>query len=285
MLQTSTRDQAWELVRARAAYADVSLTQYGLAEDLLRETGLIAPHSSSSQLREDLTDASSEVLSTALFDAMLSAANPRWLPDADLLVPTLDDLPADAAEAADAVGLSEAAAFLAIERAQRKFDATDRAAVGTAGEQALVELLEADYPGGVDHVSQRDDTLGYDIRVDTGDASWHLEVKSTTRRGRLTVFLSRNEFLVAQHDAAWKLVVVGLREDLSPGAVCTGSRPALWEAAPTDRPGARWETARFDLAPESLTLGLPFLPKAEQTMHLVSQRHRFGWAPATSGHQ
>ena len=59
-------------------------------------------------------------------------------------------------------------------------------------------------------VALKDDGLGYDVVGPLPTAMWHLEVKSTTRRGRLVIRISRLEYEIGAMDPLWRLVIVGL---------------------------------------------------------------------------
>ncbi|WP_250000085.1 protein NO VEIN domain-containing protein [Actinoplanes sp. M2I2] len=131
-------------------------------------------------------------------------------------------------------------------------------------------------PGSADHVALDSDGLGYDIELSAGPAVWHVEVKSTKRRGRLDVYLSRHEFEVARLDPAWRLVTVGLDEDGHIGAIATVPTDALLVQAPADRATtARWESAKFSLRPTDLRPGIPFFDLDVS----VANSRRFAWMP------
>jgi hypothetical protein len=66
-----------------------------------------------------------------------------------------------------------------------------------------------------------DDGLGYDIELCLGQITWKLEVKSTARRNRLRVYLSRNEFSVGSLLEEWRLVVLGLGQSDEIQAIAT----------------------------------------------------------------
>ena len=76
--------------------------------------------------------------------------------------------------------------------------------LGARGEKAAVELLKQWYPScKVERVSEKDDSLGYDIRVTGLDSGGelHVEVKSTTAKSEHTpFFISANELERARTD-------------------------------------------------------------------------------------
>jgi hypothetical protein len=79
------------------------------------------------------------------------------------------------------------------------------------------------------HVSKFDDSAGFDVQFTMPDQCWHLEVKTTVRRGRLTIHLSRNEYCVSRRDDGWALaeVVAVLGTRLPRIAFSTGSPEAI----------------------------------------------------------
>jgi hypothetical protein len=224
-----------------------------------------------------------------LLAATLEAAEPAWLPDADLLVQQPADLPQDVMTMARALGISDDAALLSIGMAHGKVELENRQRVGSAGELELIALLEAEWPGSTSHIAAEHDGFGYDVAFRNAGETWHLEVKSTTRRGRLVLHLSRHEHEVAIRDAAWRLVAVGLEEGDQLACVATIKYKELAARAPEDRhAGARWETVRYGVAPELLAGGLSFivdppgpagarfLRPAEMTAALTG----FAWMPS-----
>ncbi|WP_159072322.1 DUF3883 domain-containing protein [Streptomyces sp. CMB-StM0423] len=177
----------------------------------------------------------------------------------DVLVTTPEELPGDALSAARAVGLSAEEAFACVRAAWGKIDTAQRERIGGAGERALVHLLCEGLPEAAEvlHVAAEADCFGYDIAVRAVGLCAHIEVKSTTRRGRLPVYLSRNEYETMRNDASWQLVAVRLTEGLKAAAVATV--PAVWIAtqAPADRgAAARWESCRFDVPRDVLVPGI-----------------------------
>src|SRR5262245_54571514 len=121
-----------------------------------------------------------------------------------------EELPDDRLEAASALALDEDSAFQCIVSIWGKVDAATRELVGARGEEQLVALLAASLSARVEHVSLQSDGLGYDIAVSERNFLSHLEVKSSTRQSRLSVFLSRNEFEVMRRDPSWALIAVTL---------------------------------------------------------------------------
>ncbi|WP_459805438.1 protein NO VEIN domain-containing protein [Herbidospora sp. RD11066] len=179
-----------------------------------------------------------------------------WLPDADLLVTSPEELPMDVIRAADAIGLGAQDALAVIRDTWGKVDAETRLRVGNAGELALLDLLRASSDLPVRHVAETSDGYGYDIAV--GDA--HLEVKSTTRRGRLVIYLSRHEYETMRRDPGWILVIVRLSQDLQLTAVATLDRQWIEQTVPADQVhSGRWESVRFDVPVDAVTSGLPTL--------------------------
>ena len=72
-----------------------------------------------------------------------------------------------------------------------------------------------------------DDGLGYDVAAMTETGTWHLEVKTSARRGRLLVYPSRQEFEISKLDPRWRLVLAGLDPGRQLAAVATVD-PCVW---------------------------------------------------------
>lgn len=286
LLARSTFRQAAALIRSDPAYADHSQTQYANALEWLLSVGLLVqtpngPVPAAAAQRLDPRQAGRLIFATALEDAA-----PAWLPDADTLVPDAGELPADAANLALTLGLTDSEALLAVRQVHGKIDLAERARVGAAGELALIDYLELRWPGSTRHVSIDDDGLGYDIEFTCMGTTWHLEVKSTTRRGRLTIHLSRHEHEVAKLDPVWRLIVIGLDAQDNAAAVATADTAALIARSPRDLYStARWDTVHHQLSPSDLQIGLPFLgPISRDPLRYKDSEpgRPFAWIPKTS---
>jgi hypothetical protein len=230
-------------------YSDLTSTQYETAYEWLRSTGML-------EADPGPVPPNHRVLTSAI-----ETSDAVWLPNADEFADDPDLLPDDVAAAAEALGIDPSTAAAHIRSAWGKVDLDLRARIGSAGERALVELLEANAAATVDHVALWADGLGYDVSVRHGLQNGHLEVKSTTRRHRFTLHLSRNEFLVSQSDPAWLLVALRLDpDDLRLRSVATIDHRWLAQQMPTDTGDhGRWESCRVDVPIDSIVPGLgPF---------------------------
>lgn len=235
------------LFTSHSSFGGITPTQYAAAHTWLLQAGLI------DKAGRVLCDGARQL---TVFRAAVSET--LWLPDADVLISGPRELPEDASRAATALGLTPDDAFAAIRHAWGKVDTALRERVGVAGERALVELLSSAEDVLVEHVAAYSDGYGYDIAVETAAAAVHLEVKATTRRGRLTIYVSRNEFEVMVRDPTWMLIAIRLDPDLQPAALATVDRDWVNAVVPSDRgPGARWESVRLEVPPEALVTGLP----------------------------
>ncbi|NBE53320.1 DUF3883 domain-containing protein [Streptomyces boluensis] len=247
-LPASGAAQIRALFTAHRDFSDITPTQYEAAYTWLQAAGLL----------DDLQ--SSIPGPRRIFDAAIAHSGAPWLPDADLLVRSPDELPDDVLRAASSLGLDEVEAFRHLGSAWGKFDARERERIGAAGELALVDLLTNSTTARVEHVAAWSDGFGYDIAVHSAHHPGHLEVKSTTRRGRLTVFLSRNEYETMRRDPHWELVAIRLTADLEPEAVAAIPKEWIAEQAPTDQsPQGRWESCRLDVPPDVPVPGIPRL--------------------------
>ncbi|MEU6745547.1 DUF3883 domain-containing protein [Spirillospora sp. NPDC046719] len=242
------RARCRSLFTNHAEYSDISPTQYDAAYRWLDECGLL--HGSDSALP----------VSQRVFRAAILTGDAPWFPDADLHVREPTELPIDAARAAETLGLSELQAYQEIHAVQGKVDAAERSRIGAAGEAALVELLTSSTTARIEHVASHSDGYGYDIAVLADRCRLHVEVKATTRRNRMTFFLSRREYDVMQRDHFWQLVVLKLTDQLEINAV--GCVPSNWieDQAPSDQGlHGRWESCRIDVPPEQVVEGIPRL--------------------------
>jgi hypothetical protein len=291
VLERSELPQAAAVIRTDPRFADLTQTQYAAALDWLVGTGLLEDGPTGFVLTAIARGLSGQELAALFFGRSLETAKPPWLEDADLLASDPAFLPSDALTLAESLGLDENRAALVIRQVHGRIDLARRAEVGLAGEHALVELLEHEWPGCTDHVSLKDDGLGYDIVLSIQGVTWHIEVKSTTRRGRLVLHISRQEFEVGHIDPDWRLVVLGLDSEYRLACIATVETIKLRERAPRDSPGgARWQSARYDFGPSSLQPGLRFLaaPSAPRETvapvlsGVVENRPTFDWMPRNS---
>lgn len=283
LLERSNETQAAALIRAEARLTDLSTTQYASALEWLRVVGLVADGSGGSELAPGICGLSSADKAEDLYRRSVQDLDPPWLLDADVLIEDEADLPQDALRLARLFGLDDQTALTGIRQVHGRVDLAARACVGAAGEAALVALLESQRPGSTNHVARYDDGLGYDVAYTVGDRTWHLEVKSTTRRGQLVVHLSRHELEVAARDPDWCLVVVGLDEALAAADVASIGRDTLLGRAPLDgHASVAWESARYRLTALDVSARLPFLD--DETARVLipgaGQTSAFAWMPS-----
>ena len=270
LLRVSSFESAWTLLRSESRYADLSRTQYWAGLDLLSSSGLVSKDTRS---LGELGVIPVDELCSLLYRSVIEADPPAWLPDSDILINDPGELPNDAVDAAVALGLDKSVLLGSIRAAHGKVDTSARQEVGLIGEQLLVRLLEAEWPGSTAHVSLVDDGAGYDVMFSAFGCELHLEIKTTTRRGRLVIFLSRNEHEVALRDPKWRLVVVGLAEDRSVGAIASIDYMKLATIAPVDQAlAAQWQSVRCEIGGNQTQPGIPGLPpiEMEASAHSVS---------------
>lgn len=282
LLKRNSVEQAWTLLSVDPRYTDLTRTQYHSAYGWLTDSGLLVPGPRGREVSEPLRSLPVSELGMAIMARALETDPPAWLADADTLIRGADDVPVDADLLGVALGLEPDGMLGAVQRAQRKVDAAALAAIGSAGELGLIAVLEAKWPGSTAHVASLDDTAGYDIALTIEDATWHLEVKATKRLGRLLAYLSRNEYDTGQSDPRWRLVVVGLRDDMSPGALATVRPEVIRERAPRDAHElAGWASARYDLTPDDLLPGLCLGVESPAALD-PTEAGIFLWAPRPS---
>lgn len=279
LLARSTLEQAAALIRTDPRYTDLSQTQYATALDWLSDSALVIATEHGLSLAPAAQDLDDLAVGRLIFAAAVERSNLPWLPDADVLVQDTDELPGDAAAAAECLGLTPAEALLGVRQVHGRIDLAERARVGATGELALVALLESRWAGSTRHVALDDDGMGYDIAFTHNDTVWHLEVKSTTRRGRLTVYLSRHEHEVARLDPRWRLIVIGLDSSDQVRGLATANGDAIIRRCPIDRNSAsKWASVRLDLLPSDLELGLPFA-SSNIDEQLDKVTGEFAWLP------
>jgi hypothetical protein len=231
------------LFSAHADYADVTPTQYAAALDWLRDRDLLAQPPPRAGARDAVLDA-------ALTDSL-------WFRDFDTLVTAPEDMPEDALRAGALLSLGPADTFARARHLFGQVDTEARKHFGSIGELALVSLLEAVPGAAVNHLAAESDGYGYDILLTLEGLETHLEVKTTNRRHRLTLYLSRHEYETLRRDPLWALAAVLLDSDLRVKAVATVDREWLAAAAPADQTmSARWETVKVDVPGASLAPGL-----------------------------
>ena len=291
ILRTSTVDQAWSLIQADSKYTDLTQTQYASALEWLNELGLITDGSSGTELLAGVKALPQAQANQLLFERSLEHAAPPWLPDADVLIPDASELPQDAAELADTLDLADEVAWLAIRHVHGRVDTTKRALVGSAGERELISLLEDRWPGSTTYVAEADDGFGYDVLFRHRNVEWHLEVKTTTRRGRLVIYLSRHEHEVCLRDRSWRLIVVGLDGQLKLGALATVRHSIVVSRAPRDLcDEAKWQSTAHQLGTGDLEPGLSFVRNLPLDSDLLADKslrdggpkvpNQFAWMPS-----
>ncbi|WP_434992153.1 protein NO VEIN domain-containing protein [Arthrobacter sp. Ld5] len=292
LLGRSSEAQAAIFIRSNSEYADLTPTQYSTALQWLHSLSWTELSKNAGDRVGTLKNLTPQSMREKLLTSILESAEPPWLEDADVLVHGSDDLPQDIERWSELLRLPGSSALRVVRRIGGKIDLARRAEIGEAGEIALTVLLEAKWPGEIKRVAATDDGYGYDISALVNDVEWHLEVKSTTRRGRLSFFLSRHEFETGLSDKYWRLLVIGLDDGLRAICVAEVDNAALRKFAPGDRAtSASWTSARFDLGRHHLSPGLLFLPwdAADSDAHRVltsgvtNQNADFAWMPVGGG--
>jgi hypothetical protein len=236
------------LFTAHSEFSDITPTQYEAAVNWLHTTGLL----------DDLH--SSVPAQRRVFTVAVADSGTVWFPDADILIRGPGELPEDALRAAEVLGLDDSEAYAQIAAAWGKVDVAERERIGAAGELALIELLTTAVDARVEHVAAVSDGYGYDIAVHNGQNSIHIEAKTTLRRGRLAVYLSRNEYETMRRDPAWQLVTIRLTSGLEPAAIATVPRAWIAAEVPEDHGSyGRWESCRLDVPTHVPHFGIPAL--------------------------
>ena len=248
LLPTSGAAKSRTILTSHKDFSDITPTQYETAYAWLERTGLLQ-----CQWNDDH-------MAFSVLEHSLIRDSPHWFQDADLLVRGPDELPADAILAARVLGLSLSQAYTCIAATWGKVDIANRKRIGDAGELALAALIKEATGADIDHVATYNDAIGFDLFVRSWSGQSHIEVKSTTRSNRITVYLSRNEFETMKRDREWHLVTIKLDAQMQALAVGTVPRDWLVHNVPDNTSTyGRWESFRLEIPPEGLELGIPFL--------------------------
>lgn len=269
------------------------MTQYSSGLELLKSLNLLTENTSGVLvLSPVVSKLPVEHIGQVLLERLLEFSSPAWLRDADVLIRGADEIPDDAMETAEALSLGSKTTYSAIRTIHGRIDLEQRNAVGMAGEEALLQILEHRWPGSTTHVAKISDGFGYDILFRHEGQEWRLEVKSTTRKGRLVMFLSRNEYEVSLRDPYWQLVVVGLDPAMQLNAVATVKEGLFLRRSPADSSkDSRWQSVSHELSANDLQCGLSFLgtanpwgsPADRSLPGLPSQlNNQFSWMPSPS---
>ena len=205
-----------------------------------------------------------------LLTILVEAVPPLWLLTAarERTRPQIELIPDDALAALESVipDPAQREAFL-LARAQT-VDARASQALGEAGElfveracrHELAALGRDDLAEQVRRVSSISDELGFDVVAPRCDGTLRrMEVKSTRSSARdVSVYLTRNEFMVGTADPDWCLTVVRIDRDERHEVLGHLAGVALVELVPTDRhERGRWSAARLSLSVDAMEPGLP----------------------------
>ncbi|MFF0545332.1 protein NO VEIN domain-containing protein [Nocardia thailandica] len=247
LLLHSDRNRARTILVSARRYADLTPTQYDSAYAWLSAMRLL-----DSPIRV-------EEIAVRVFEAAVLHSNALWIRDADTLIQTPDELPADVHGIAELLGLTENQAFHQVQNVWGKVDLDERKRVGDAGEFVLIELLaEAAGEHEIDHVAQRADGFGFDIAFRSPRETRNFEVKTTLRRGRTVFYLSRNEFRTMRSDPDWHLILVRLDRELQPVEIGSVRREWISHNVPADRTSrGQWESCRLCIPDDEIVPGVP----------------------------
>lgn len=242
-----TVQRARVLLTTHPAYNDLSPSQYSTALTWLRELDLL-----------NNVDSTSSPTANRILGGILEKIGLPWLRDADALIQGPDELPGDILAAGNALGLDGEGIYSQVVSSWGKVDTAIRERVGAAGELALVSMLREHTSGRVEHVSTWSDGFGFDVAYIYGDINAHLEVKSTTRSGRFTAYLSRHEYEVMVRDQDWILVAVRLNHELEVQGVGHVPTPWIEKNLPRDLgPYGSWASCKLEVPPDIIQDGVP----------------------------
>jgi hypothetical protein len=213
-------------------------------------------------LRTSLVDASGRIVLSPekpahqVLQSALVQLEPAWLADADLLIRDEGGLPIDVLELGALLGLDEKETLECVASTWRKYDDQAQRALGLAGELAMLEWLAGHVDADIVHVSEYDDTAGFDIALTRdGVAKARIEVKATRRADSLVFFLSRNEFDTMRRTPSWCLQVVSLDREDRLRSVGWIRADALESWAPADGSLGVWQSMRVSVPTDAITPG------------------------------
>lgn len=245
LLAEASPSAAMAILMARPEYADLTNANYREAYEWLESVGLVdrnGPDPSTSILRA--------------FEAAVRSKDLSWTQDDSAFLPSPDLLPEPIRLAADNLGLDLSVAWQETLRIGAKLDLERRSRIGHLGEVALVEYLRST-GFEVEHLSLQSDGLGWDVLVRDGHFEAHVEVKSTTSRARLRIYLTRNEYEVSLRDDRWSLALLLIDESGALLRIAHSPKQTFVKLVPVDsHGGGRWESCRLDLSPKDLQRGL-----------------------------
>lgn len=245
LIPESGEQRARAILESSRDFADLTPTQYGEALEWIRRLSL----------HQMLPTGKMRILET-----ILSNVVPAWLPDADVLIQSVDELPEDVLGVSLALELDSTQALASIRRASGKVNLERRAQIGRTGESEAVRLVSSVPQIEVEHVAVFDDSFGYDIEVNVGGSTFHLEVKATVRENRKLIYLSRNEFETSLVDSTWRLILLTLGPNGNATGIYSVDRDWLEKLAPRDcGPEAHWQSARYEVPSDAITRGIPEL--------------------------
>lgn len=260
LLSRSDEEMAWTIISSRRDYADLATHQYREARDWLLGIGALLDTESGVQLSPELREATHDLALLRVFELAVLASPPPWLEALNSEAIDEVDMPFGVEEFCNALGVQPLRAARAIHGIVSKVDPRRNEEIGSAGEEALFEALDEILPGNVTHVSLVSDHFGYDIAVDAIGVEWHIEVKTTTRKGRLMVYVTRHELEVAMRDPGWIMVVVGMDPNLQMLAIGTIRGSRLIKRRPRDFDGgSKWQVVGLEIRHDELERGLPFI--------------------------
>ncbi|MFH9354391.1 protein NO VEIN domain-containing protein [Kitasatospora sp. NPDC017646] len=255
MLRTEDAHRARALFTSHTRYADLTPSQYDDGLTWLRRIGLVPlPGHAAGRYRT-----ADRLLRLELLERTLATARPDWLTEDRNATSGVDTLPPAAQRLAAVLDLSHDDTAASISSAWL----AERTRLGAAGENALLTLLRRAMTADVIHVSAISDGFGYDIAVESGGSSVHLEVKSTSNAAGQVLFLSRHEYETMRTDPAWLLVFLTLDRRDQPTAISTVDRHWIAEAVPADRQGhgSQWASARLRVPSTARIRGIPAVTK------------------------
>lgn len=235
-------------LRTQPAARDLTPTQYEIALDWLKAMHLFPlPPVRPPWARSP----GAQVLGAAI-----AASKPLWLPDADSLIQSADDLPIDVVELGEQLGLDAAEIYDELKRVWRKFDDTAQRALGAAGEAALIDWLNENVEAEVVQVSAFDDTVGFDVALLTDrKVRARIEVKATRRDDSVVVYLSRNEVETMRAHKSWCLQVVQLDAEDRIRSLGWIPQDTIRDAEPRDARLATWQSMKMTLPAHALRPG------------------------------
>lgn len=238
LLRRSTIEQALSILLGSQKFADLSVSQYREAAELVLQAASTAPFPIS-------FPTVSQFDWEQLLESLALLLNRPWLAVFDAEHATEAELPFEMLDLSIAFGITEGRGLEVFRRIQGRKDLAQTARVGAAAEKSLLELLDSLPQSHVKHISPLHDGYGYDLEWCQGGRTSFVEVKAIRPGPTFHLYLSRHEFLAAKSLAGWRLFLVP-QDSCTTHSILEVSAENVFARLPIDKSNnGRWESAKL----------------------------------------